>query len=308
MSDDPQPHVLRQLLARLAEPAPAQSVLRTELAGGQFAQAVLDLADLVGGIDALEALSTDPLPAETIAASGVGGGLGERIEAVGAAINAFAARYTFIDVPDAEFRTVIARLVRRIVDGAPDELARSAPARVGAALVWLAMQGNGELGRRARLPATFIWDGFGVGPAGDLGRRLLRATGLPFLADPSAAGTSVWLADVTLLHSRTRRRLVARRDGLVRMLDELAARRREQAPLRLADDGRVAMQGHRTMPHVAVRGADAGGRDMVAMVFGTAESDVEVLAVSVPDAHRLVQMLQQALATNVDRLTARSTS
>lgn len=262
------------------------------------------MSGLVGGIDVLETLATDPLPFEAIESSGVDGALRAHVEAIAAAVESFANRFSFVEVADAEYRTIVARLVDRILARAPRELLRSTPERLGAALVWLAMHGNDDLGRRrAGLTAAFIWGGFGVGPASDLGRRLHRATGVELPEVSLDAPSPVWLADVALLHSRTRRALVTRRDGLVRSIEDAADRRRAMAPVQRTADGSVAIQGHPTAPQIVVRSADPSGRDIVALVFGTDATDVEARFVSVPDAHRLVQMLQRALDMTVDRVS-----
>jgi hypothetical protein len=45
-----------------------------------------------------------------------------------------------------------------------------------------------------------------------------------------------------------------------------------------------------------VRGADESGRAIVMVTLGDCEDDVEVIALTVPDAHRLVQMVERSLA------------
>jgi len=269
-------------------------------AGPSFVHLVDGLAELVGGLHVLERLDDEPLPIEVVDLGSVEPGSQTRCGEILSSIDTFAAeQWIFGRLLDAEYRTIIARLLGRIVERSPAELQRSDPLRTAAALAWLALHGNDDLSPPHHPSAADLWHGFGVSNAAAVGRRLHRAAGFE---RPSASGgrfarrPAVWLPDVALLHSRTRRGLVKLRDQLVTAIEAALERRRADAPIKDAG-GRISVSAHLTVPRWAVRAPDGDGRHAVVVTFGNDDDDVEVVGLSVPDAHRLVHMLQQALTT-----------
>ncbi|MGH9132771.1 MAG: hypothetical protein ACRDZZ_02455 [Ilumatobacteraceae bacterium] len=160
------------------------------------------------------------------------------------------------------------------------------------------MRGNGDLHGRGRLTATLIWEGVGVSNASDLGRRLYAAAGLPATdhISQTPGASTVWLGDVSLLHSRARAILVGRRDSTIRVIQREVERASQRAPLRMSGEGQLSMQGRQLVPRWAVRAPDETGRAVVMVTFGHNADDVEVVGLSVPDAYNLVQMVERALA------------
>jgi hypothetical protein len=259
------------------------------------------LADSVGGIDVLDALDGEPLPPERLDLASIAPDERSHVGDLFAAIQRFDDSFSCLDPLDVEHLTIVARLLRRILARAPAELRRSTVPRTAAALVWLTLHGNGELHRRSVLTATSIWDGFGVSNASELGRRLHRAAGLPAVAtDPAVRHHApVWIGAADLLHSRTRRQLIARRDGSLHAIADLRARAAARAPVRQVD-GRLAISAKPLQPRWTIRAPDDAGLHRIVVAFGYGEGGPlkvdEVVGLSVPDAHLLVQQLQRALA------------
>lgn len=255
-----------------------------------------ELAVSVGGAVVLDSLHDRPLPSERLDLTELAVDDRERVAAVLASIDRFATRFIWASPLDEEHHTIISRLLRRILVTSSAELRRPAVDRVAAALVWLTLYGNGELRRGGRLSATLIWDWFGVSDASALGRRLHGAAALrPIDLEAVRHGSiPTWLGDVELLHSRARRRLIAERDAQLQVVANLRARRAERAALRPIEGG-LAITADAVVPRWALRAPEPSGRQVVVVACGDGD-DPTVLGFTVPDAYRLVQMLQRALA------------
>lgn len=104
------------------------------------------------------------------------------------------------------------------------------------------------------------------------------------------------LGDVTLLHTSTRRWIVDQRDASARAIEQIERSRAAARPMQRRGD------------QVELRGADLGvlsavrvqldGPQRVMVLFGDRVDDPdEIVALTVPDAHRLVQLVQAALAS-----------
>jgi hypothetical protein len=261
---------------------------------------VRDVAVLVGGIEKLEALHVDPLPDEEIDWSRVADTDRDVVARVLETIAT--ADCWFLD---AQYSTIIVRLLQRIVANDPQALHKGDPARTGAALVWLATRGNGQLGRRGRVTAELLWYAFRVSNCAERGRSLHRVLGFaPREKDIWGHATDVWLADPLLLHSEVRAQLLQRRQYAVTYVIAEAERRLAATPIVDLGNGKVSIKGRLVMPRWAIRAPTQNGRSTVLVTFGETNDDAEVLGLSVPDARRLVTMLQEALDSPVRRNSA----
>jgi hypothetical protein len=242
----------------------------------------------VGDFAALVALDAEPFPDEpfdhSVVAPGDRGVVADVLRLSDAACDVLL---------DVEHRTIARRILARVAARDPRPLRRAVDhARIAAALVWLAGRaGSGEFGRRGQHQASELWDLLDVSDCSDRGRTLLRAAGLavspatrPFF--PSSRPLPV--ADGALLHSSLRRVIVDDRDFLWGLDDE-----RTHGTVR--DDGRCVRAAPLT-PFVARKGTVEGtGRIGIIAEFDDGTSDGWYLALSIPDAHHLVALLQHAI-------------
>jgi hypothetical protein len=206
---------------------------------------------------------------------------------------------------DTEYRTITRRILARVAARDPRPLRRSTRAdRCGAGLVWLAGRANGEFGRRGRWTNQRLWDWFGVGDCSPRGYTLRNAAGLgpEVVVAPRWSYGSLSLGDPALLHSRFRSSLLAQRDALL----AIAARRRTWSLAHAA----LPARGRATpvTAVAAVKGvAEEGSRAFVVIGFGDELEDLDDLddttffALTIPDAHELVRMVQRALADPLPR-------
>jgi hypothetical protein len=286
-----------QLFGITGDPASphAESVLRRAVRlGGDRAELVLGLAANVGGVDALEALHPEPLPAVPFHWGSVRPADIDQVMRILARIDA--AELWFLDTED---RIVVDRLLEELLAHDPAAVCHGDPARTAAALVWLALQGNARLGGRRRVFAVDVWQAFGVTSCSQRGRRLHAVLGLdrvrPWSA-PRLAGAEVRLSRVSLLHSATRARLIAAREALIRLLEcepaapDVAPVAAAAAPLPApASAVRVVT------PRRVERITTSTGRVVVLVAVAGHTGDGEVLQLSVPDARSLVNQLSRAL-------------
>ena len=102
-----------------------------------------DLIEAVGSAEALWALDADPLPDEPFDQSVVDPGDLPFVSAVAARVDACCDALL-----DVQYRTIARRILARVAGRDPRALRRRPDvARCAAALVWLVMQANGEIGR-----------------------------------------------------------------------------------------------------------------------------------------------------------------
>jgi hypothetical protein len=264
----------------------------------------------VGGIDALEGLTTEPITDTGFDWSAV---RDEDREVVAAVLDAAEASLggernlggSSLGLPpliDDEYRAIVWRLLARISKIEPTALKKSSPARVCAALFWLAMRASDGFRRHGVLTADYLWKMFGVSGCAELGRFLVRAAGVaqdPEISDRHHS-SGVRLPDPRLLHSDERTHLVKEREQLVGMILEDERRRDAARPIQLRPNG-VELRGRPVVPRWATRGNGPKGKALVMTVFGDDEDHVEILAVSVPDARHLVSILEKALGAPVVR-------
>jgi len=177
------------------------------------------LTAIVGGLEELWTLDAEPLADEPFDWSGVEARDQPYVSEVLGRSDACCE-----DLLDLEYRTIARRILARVAtrDCRPLRRSLNAP-RSAAGLVWLATQASRDPVRQRGGAAQPIWTWFGVSNSSERGRVLRIAAGLAADAPPNGrTWSAVILGDATLLHSRYRARLIARRDGIVDLRRELA--------------------------------------------------------------------------------------
>lgn len=279
---------------------------------------VRNLADLVGGIEALEQLDDEPVPDEPFdwtdiedrhreavgdVLSALDSALGTSCPAVPSdprevllAIGVSGIKSLWSAAVDAEYRTIVRRLLARVAQRDPVMLSRTSPDRTAAALAWLAIHGNDDLRRSTTLTAGDLWMLFRVSNCTDRGRALHRAAGfvVPEQDWWRSRQSDVWMPNVGLLHSTIRRRFVHRRADLVKAIGNERELRAAKHPIRLRENERY-LSGRPITPMWAARAVVDNDRAVIALTLGERVVAPEVLALTVPDARRLVAMLGNAL-------------
>lgn len=168
-----------------------------------------DIADLVGGFDALGSLDAAPLPDEPLDWGRVPGRSMSRVRELAPWLDACADRLLTV-----EHRTAMRRFVVELARRDPRPLRRGTPPRRAATIAWVVLQANDDIGpgrdrllTGADLMAAFELSTSVSGP----GRTMLRAAGgserphLPLV-------TRFCLGDPDLLTSRRRERIIVDRD------------------------------------------------------------------------------------------------
>ncbi len=280
------------------QPQPRPTTIRDALCSGDwYASYANELATLAGGIDALERLDADPLPDEPFAWPSVADrDRGFLAETLAAADDCCERRL------DLEYRTIVRRLLARVATHDPRPLRRRPNAtRCAAALVWLALRGNGAVGRRrSQWSAEEVWSWFRVSSCASLGRRLLAAGEIGGVAPdgsltPARPRTEVRLTDVGLLHSRYRSLLLVRRAEVETVVEEAALLNPAARPITLLADGKVDLRGRPVEVLWTVKGMTSEGRAVVVLALGASDINAELLAFSVPQARQLQSSLGHAL-------------
>ena len=266
---------------------------------GPIGEHVRTLANLVGGIDPLERLDAEPLIDEPFAWSTVRDADREAVRALLALTDACCDQWL-----DVEYRTIVRRLIARISAHEVTALrGRAAPRSTAAALVWLAVSGNGDLdGRTGRWRAKDVWSWFAASSNGERGRRLLRAAALRPAYETDGWHHYVWggdvcLADVALLHGRYRVELLGRRLAAVALAERAERARAGRRPMIRLDDGLMERNAVLADVHLTAKSVTTSRRSMVVIGITALvpEPEIELYALSVPEAYRLVAMLKAAL-------------
>jgi hypothetical protein len=284
-----------------AVPAPGPvSPLRDALGSGQwYAPMVRQLTAVVGGIDALEGLDTEPIPDEPFAWSTVldrdRAFVAEVLEATDGSCDEWL---------DTEYRTIVRRLLALVASHDSRPLRRRTSAtRFAAALVWLALNGNGDVGRRARWRAQDIWWRFGVTSCAGLGRSAHAAAGLASTDDDEwfallPRGQLV-LGEPGLLHSRFREVLVARRSRTEETVQRAAALHAAAQPIVSIGPDRLELRARPVEVLWTVKAMSTVGRAQVIVALGEPGDAPELLAFTVPQAHELRAAVSHALETSL---------
>jgi hypothetical protein len=277
----------------LNDPDDDEAILRQALRSGRWiASSVRSAAAAVGGLDALEQLDAEPLPADPLCMDVFGATQRALLHEVEVLLGAPTMLY------DSEYVVIAHRILERIAVNQPGLLDRVTADRLAAAVMWLVLRGNGVLHqRRDGLSASEVWAHFGVSNASDRGRSMYRHLGLQWTDEWSRWGrrTDTWLCDPTLLHSSARRTLIEERTSLETLCRRELERERLSRPFQ-----RVGNQVRITARPVVLSGAlpslDDDGRQIVLMMFGGTILDPdEVLVLALDDAERLAQLLDRAL-------------
>jgi Domain of unknown function (DUF6398) len=173
-----------------------------------FHQHFLDqLAEEVGGQDALDSLDGTPLPDEEFAWDQVSADLRDRAGQVLAACDRCCD-----DLLGAEYKTACRRLLARAVPGLSAMLRGSGkPEVIAAAVCWVIGKGNQRLGQgpgELRVKGLMGYFGLGQPSVSERGYQIMRAAGI----QPASAYPAVRLGSPDLLVSARRRRITELRD------------------------------------------------------------------------------------------------
>lgn len=203
---------------------------------------------------------------------------------------------------DDEYRTILWRTLRTLALDADRPLRRrSRPDRIAAAIAWVALSANTAIGRSARWATADLWHWFGVSPCTDIGHELARSIRRRHVSDDemvkavSHGDTGTVVADSRFLHSRRRKQLIEQRDRLQQMIDDQHRSGRDRHPITRVDDG-IAVRAQPVVVRWATKGVSPEGRASITIALGEGIADMEAWCVSIPDAHRLIEALQLALA------------
>jgi Domain of unknown function (DUF6398) len=292
---------VKTVKANFTQPEPAlgfaaiRRAVRLETGTGARAR---DLANRVGGLDELESLNADPLEDEPFDWTAIpDAGCGFVAEVVDLIANACG---QFLDT---EYRTASQRLLARVMSHDPRAVLRSTrPDRIAAGVVHAVLQGNGQLERRSgRWKASDVGRWFGTSSASEIAQRLTHTANfeLAFEADSYYLGyrRTIDLPSPRLLHSRTRTLVVEQRESLIKSIEDEERRRNGRRPLINLGDGRIQV---RSCPaDVAIVSQGVGPGRQVSILLGLAaiepDPDLDLFALSIPEALRLRHLLDHAL-------------
>lgn len=184
-----------------------------------FHQQFLDqLAEEVGGREALDSLDGTPLPEEEFACGQVSADLRDRAGQVLAACDRCCD-----DLLGPEYKTACRRLLAQALPGLSSMLrGTTKPAAIAAAGCWVIGKGNQRLGQGSgELRVKDLMSYFGLGQSSVSGRgyQIMRAAGI----QPASAYPAVRLGSPDLLVSARRRRIIELRD---RHRDAISEQRR----------------------------------------------------------------------------------
>lgn len=166
------------------------------------------LAEAVGGADALDALSVDPLPDEDMVWDGIPEDIRARVGEYLELLDAVAEERL-----DVEYRTAMRRLLARAAAHDSSIFRRKASVpRGAAAIAWAVCRANGLPGSQRRaIPATEVAGWFGTnGSVSERAHAFLRAIGAPWT---DYSGT-VRLGSADLLVSARRAAIIDERDRI----------------------------------------------------------------------------------------------
>jgi hypothetical protein len=165
------------------------------------------LAEEVGGPEALYSLDGVALPEEEFRWERVPAGARDRVAAVLAACD-----HCADDLLGAEYKTACRRLLARAVPGLSRMLSGTArPEVIAAAACWVIGKGNQRLGQGAgevRVKDLMRYFGLGQTSVSERGCQIMRAAGI----QPASAYPAVRLGTPSLLVSSRRRRIIELRD------------------------------------------------------------------------------------------------
>lgn len=162
------------------------------------------VAQAVGGLDALNALTTTPLPDEELDLTGVDTDILAKVQNISALADAACTEY----FDDVELRTVMRRILPRIASADPAIFRRrSRDDTAAAAVTWIAAKANDRLSHSGSGTVTAMMAHFGLsGSPSQRAQPMLRALGVDGWA------YDIDLGDPELLTSTAREGIIRRRD------------------------------------------------------------------------------------------------
>ena len=296
-------HIVRE---HLAQPDAATGLAALHRAINQenaTGRTVRALAAEVGGLPALAALHDRPWPHEPFDEGVLDQADRAFVAEVLAHVDAIGC---LIDV---EYHGIARRLLARVLRNDPKPVRRSSkPPRIAAGIVHAVLAGNDRIGRQAgQFRAGDIGPMFGTSSAGDVARALVVAAAFEKPDDDDDRWyrhrNPLRLPSVDLLHSDTRRLLLARRQATVELVEKEEARRAGRRPMVNLGDGRVAVRSSLADVAMVTKGLTSAGRIMVLLGLTplVSEPELELFALSVPEARRLAALLADALAAPAPR-------
>jgi Domain of unknown function (DUF6398) len=166
-----------------------------------------ELAEEVGGTDALDSLDDTPLPDEEFGWDKVPADARDRVGLVLAACDRCCD-----DLFGPEYRTACRRLLTRAVPGLHETLrGQASPEAIAAAACWVIGKGNQRFGQRAgelRIKDLMSHFGLGQSSVSERGYQIMRAAGI----QPASVYPAVRLGSPDLLVSARRRQIIELRD------------------------------------------------------------------------------------------------
>ncbi len=288
---------LVHLLRRSSEPPPTLSeVLASD---GWNSAAIRALVHRVGSVAEVESLTIEPHIDPSFDWSGIAGPNRDTIDELLILIHASNInRYL-----DAEYETIMWRVIRMLaLDPARPLDRKTKPARKAAAVAWVALKTNGQISRRRGVSAQDIWDAFGVASCSALAKEYAQVILVSRLGKEDAEycqetwwdNTTIPVASAQLLASRRRLQLIRQREQIV---ESIAERHADVGPISSSAKGSVSFKARPTSVRWASRGSTDEGDDMVTIALGDLD-ELELVAISVPDARRLRAALDGALGTS----------
>lgn len=192
-----------------------------------FHQHFLDqLAEEVGGRDALDSLDGTPLPEEEFAWDQIPAALRDRAGQVLVACD-----QCCDDLLGAEYKTACRRLLARALPGLSSMLGGTAKtAAIAAAGCWVIGKGNQRLGQGSgelRVKDLMSYFGLGQSSVSERGYQIMRAAGI----QPASAYPAVRLGSPELLVSARRRRIIELRDRHRSAISEQQAYGQSRGPV-----------------------------------------------------------------------------
>ena len=311
MSEHNVHQIVRDQLTQQPAATSFQALRRVASQETYAGSSVRRLANQVGGLIALEMLDIDPLPDEPFDWSVVADPDREFVESALALVDQVCDRWF-----DTEYRTVARRLLARVLATDAGPVRRSSsPLRIGAGLMCAALSGNLALGRRkGRWTATDIGTFFGTSTPMDVAHNLVRAAKFEQAFTDDDAFRSyqdpVQLRSPAFLHSRMRQNLIQQRSAAVALSEDEERMRANRRPIVNLGNGRLAIKSCPADVAMVNKGIGPGGEVMVMIAFAplTPDPELEVFAIAVSDATRLVSQLQNTLAAPQPRRDLFSTN
>jgi hypothetical protein len=279
---------------------------RTVNQENKLGKLVRDLVGKVGSLEALETLHTEPLPDEPFADDVVA-------EADHAFVTATIATFDEVCATslDVEYRTAGRRLFARALTNQPALIRKSSrTVRFAAGLAHAVLQANDRIGRAdGQMRAKDIAAWFGMSSAGDPAQRVVTAAKFerPYTDDDDDwryhAANRQSTPSPDFLHSSTRARLIAERDGAMLAIEQHEHARAGRRPTVSFDDGLTSRRGSLADVVTVSKGLTRSGQTMLLLGFAplVPKPELDIFVLTLAEAGRLSQRLTAALAAPTPR-------